>query len=171
MTEPKKYKSKFHPDGTFDPKKHCKGLIEHMASGYTFSSYAAVLGLSHTTISKWCESHPEFALARDIGKQRLSMGYQDDLKALAKGETKGSAKAISFALKNHDPDNFKEKIEIDNNQQMPFLVDTGIIRAQLAREMEEKGAIEAEAREIPELAEIEIEDPDVKDEEEEEIEW
>lgn len=56
----------------------CKQLIEHMAQGYTFASFAGVIGCSYTTIKRWCDMHPEFKEARDIGIQRARYWWEQE---------------------------------------------------------------------------------------------
>ena len=40
-------------------------LIEHMAEGYSFESFAGLVGVGRTTLYNWAATHEEFAEAKD----------------------------------------------------------------------------------------------------------
>ncbi len=52
----------------YDPR-YCEMLIEHMASGLSYESFAGVLGITRATLYNW-EIHGEFLDAKEIGSQR-----------------------------------------------------------------------------------------------------
>ncbi len=57
---------------------YCKQMIEHMAQGYSFASFAGVLGCSYGTLKKWCDTYPEFQAAKDIGIQRARFWWEQE---------------------------------------------------------------------------------------------
>jgi hypothetical protein len=53
--------------------EYCKLLIDHMAEGYSFESFAGIVGVSKQTIYDWLERHVEFldAKRQAFAKSRL----------------------------------------------------------------------------------------------------
>lgn len=47
-------------------KKFCKMLIEHMAKGLSYESFAGYLGVNRSTIYEW-EKHEDFSDAKNLG--------------------------------------------------------------------------------------------------------
>lgn len=45
-------------------EEYCEQVIEHMAQGYSFESFAAVIGTHRDTLYEWCDKHEEFSDAR-----------------------------------------------------------------------------------------------------------
>lgn len=62
MGRPSKYKPEF-----------CQMLIEHMAKGFSFESFAGLIEVQGQTIYNWLESEPEFLEAKNAAfdKSRL----------------------------------------------------------------------------------------------------
>jgi hypothetical protein len=123
--------------------KYCDDVIKHCQNGFTFNSFAAVIGISVTTLNKWADTYEKFSEAKEIATQFLSMEYQKDLKGNSSGEIKGNASATQFALKNIDPDNFKDRIEHTIEDTRPIIIDTGFVRQVLNQD-----GVEVDFREI-----------------------
>ncbi len=51
----------------YDPA-FCDALVEHMASGLSFSSFGAIAKVCGTTIKTWVNNYPEFAAAKARGE-------------------------------------------------------------------------------------------------------
>ena len=136
-----------HPNLVYD-QSFCDRVIDHVKQGYTFNSFAAVIGVSVTTLSRWVEKYEKFAEAKEIAQQYLSMRYQDYLDKAASGESKGNASAITFGLTNIDPENFKNKINHEVRDERPIIIDTGFVRQVLS----DDGAVEVDFEEIRELS-------------------
>lgn len=45
-------------------EEYCTQLIEHMGSGYSFESFAGLIGVARSTIYEWVDSKPEFSDAK-----------------------------------------------------------------------------------------------------------
>lgn len=43
-------------------------LIQHMAVGQMYNTFAGVIKVSVSTLNKWCKEHPELQEAREIGE-------------------------------------------------------------------------------------------------------
>lgn len=63
----KKYKMQF-----------CLDLIDHMAEGFSFESFAGKIRVGIRTIYEWAETYSEFGLAKDVG-QGAALEYWERL--------------------------------------------------------------------------------------------
>jgi hypothetical protein len=50
---------------------YCERLIAHMAQGFSFDSFAAMIGTGRRVLYKWAKVHAEFAEAKAIGVVKL----------------------------------------------------------------------------------------------------
>jgi transposase-like protein len=51
-------------------------LVEHMKQGYSFESYAGVVGVARSTLYNWLEQYPAFAEAKEIGESYSLYHYE-----------------------------------------------------------------------------------------------
>ncbi len=90
-------------------------LIEHMAKGYSFESFAGEVGVCVSTLRTWAKEHPEFKGAKEIAfeKCRLkweSIGIDHILNLNKKGVSKSLNSSVwIFNMKNRFPKEWKEK--------------------------------------------------------------
>lgn len=56
--------------------EYCEQLIAHMAQGYSFESFAGVLGVSKQTLYTWSEKHPEFLDAKNIATSKCRVWWE-----------------------------------------------------------------------------------------------
>ena len=49
-------------------QEYCQKLIDHMASGLSFESFAATIGTSRRVLYIWRDAHPEFLHALEAGR-------------------------------------------------------------------------------------------------------
>lgn len=66
-------------------------LINHMAQGLSFETFAAAVGHPIATIRKWAEDYPDFNQAREIGESYLLLFWEKMGIAGAAGKIKGFA--------------------------------------------------------------------------------
>lgn len=95
---------------------YCDKLIQHMAKGNCFKSFAGEIGVGVRTLYDWTKKHDEFEEAREIGRAKSLSVWTDIGRDLALGERKGNAVAWIFMMKNlfgwhdnRDPDKGEEK--------------------------------------------------------------
>lgn len=48
-------------------EEYCEQLVEHMAKGFSFESFAATVDVDRDTIYEWAKVHPEFSDAKKRG--------------------------------------------------------------------------------------------------------
>jgi len=67
-----------HNDGR--PQKYkteyCQMLIDHMAEGYSFESFAGVINVSQKLMYDWCRRFPEFLYAKQQGRQKSLLKWE-----------------------------------------------------------------------------------------------
>jgi hypothetical protein len=80
--------------------KYPELLIEHMSKGGSLVSFRAAYKIPESTFFKWLREKPEFAEARDIGRD-LSQAFWEKIGlGLATDQIKGNASAWIFTMKN-----------------------------------------------------------------------
>jgi len=83
----------------YEPE-YCQQLIDYMATGMSFESFAATLGVCRETLYDWKKRHPEFLHAHKIGIDRNLQFWERLGTKMATGESKGNTVAWIFNIKN-----------------------------------------------------------------------
>jgi hypothetical protein len=96
----------------YDPVAHCVAAVEQMAQGHSLTGLAGFLLVSKDTIYEWMERHSEFSAAIKIGRAARVRFLENKLLKTSMGV--GVTAAI-FALKNADPDEYKDIITNDHS--------------------------------------------------------
>lgn len=65
-----KFKSKYLGRASEYKEEYCDQLIEHMASGLSFESFSAVIGVHRATLYEWVKIHDAFNDAKRIGTDK-----------------------------------------------------------------------------------------------------
>jgi hypothetical protein len=88
--------------------KYCAGIVAHMATGASATSYAAEIDVSRSTISEWASVHPEFSIALSRGKAKAGAWWEKQGRSIC--ETgKGSAVMALFGMRNMGGDDWTDK--------------------------------------------------------------
>lgn len=69
--------------------KLCEQLIDHMASGLSYQSFAGVLRINPKTLYDWEKSHPEWVEAKAVGKALLLLSDETMLQRGISGTQRG----------------------------------------------------------------------------------
>lgn len=83
----------------YEPE-YCQQLIDYMATGMSFESFAATLGVCRETLYDWKKRHPEFLHAHKVGIDRNLQFWESLGINMATGATKGNTVAWIFNIKN-----------------------------------------------------------------------
>jgi hypothetical protein len=142
--------------------EYCEMLVEHCDKGFTINSFAATINISQSTLANWFKTFPDFAHAREMALQRRSLKFQQDMINSCEGKIRTNPASYIFALKNCDPENFKDKMEMDHSGQTPIVIDTGIAMRAID-EHRKMRKIDIEVSDIPEK-QIEMDEEDMEDE-------
>ena len=96
--------------------EYCQKLIDHMAEGYSFESFAATIDTHRDTLYAWEHKHSEFSDAKKSGQAKSLLWYEKIGNAATRGEVPNfNATAWVFSLKNKHqyrdktPDEIKEE--------------------------------------------------------------
>ena len=58
-------------------KDYCEQLIEHMAKGFSFESFAGKIRTTYRSLYTWTEKHDEFLQAKEIGQAANRLFWED----------------------------------------------------------------------------------------------
>jgi len=84
----------------YDPK-YCQMLIEHMAEGFTFESFAGLLRVDRDTIYEWCNAHQDFSDAKKTGRAAQLLRDEQVLMSGTNGRIRGFIPSTHiFKMKN-----------------------------------------------------------------------
>jgi hypothetical protein len=119
---PRTRKGNFSTD--YDPR-YCDMLIAHMSTGKSFYSFGAICGVSKAALARWCDRHPEFKEAKEIGKLKaLDKLEEAGLQGMHEGKS-FNAMVWSFIMRSRfreegyqDRESSSEQINIQNNVQL-----------------------------------------------------
>ena len=67
-----------HPGGrpTKYKQEYCEKLIQHMAEGYSFESFAGVVEVNVDTLHEWAKVHEEFSDSKKIAFAKCQMFWE-----------------------------------------------------------------------------------------------
>lgn len=88
-------------------KAYCEEVINTCATGLSLTAFAGDIGVARSTINKWMEEHPEFSEAVKVAKAKRTAALERSLLSAENGPTVTSR---IFALKNADPDEWRDKV-------------------------------------------------------------
>lgn len=83
-------------------------LVNIMAAGLSVTAAAAELGFHRDTIYEWAKQHPEFSDALKLARGKRVLCLEREMLAATEGPR---VTARIFALKNADPDEWRDKHE------------------------------------------------------------
>lgn len=82
-------------------KEYCKMLINHMAKGYSYESFAGDLEVSRDTLYKWEEKYPDFLYSKKIAFDKCLKWFEKIAHLSMAGELKNTNSAMwIFSMKN-----------------------------------------------------------------------
>lgn len=90
---------------------YCNEVITTMATGLSLTAFAGEIGVSRDTVNEWQRAHPEFSDAVKIAKAKRTGALERQMLAMENGP---GVTARIFALKNADPEEWREKQHIEH---------------------------------------------------------
>ena len=85
--------------------EYCKRVIDYMGQGYSLTAFAGEIGQSRETLYRWMSMHSDFSDAVTRARNARVNGLEKRLLNIKNG---GEAAVSIFALKNADPEEWKE---------------------------------------------------------------
>lgn len=90
---------------------YCDEVINTMATGLSLTAFAGDIGVSRETVNNWQHEHPEFLDAVKTAKAKRTLALEKQMLAMENGP---AVTARIFALKNADPEEWREKQHIEH---------------------------------------------------------
>ena len=88
---------------------YCDLVIETMSTGLSLTAFAGEIGVSRETVNEWRRVHPEFSAAVKIGQAKRALVWEQKLMSAGIGP---HVTSTIFALKNIDPDEWRDRHEV-----------------------------------------------------------
>lgn len=92
-------------------ERFCQECIDFMGQGYSLTAFAGSIGVARSTINEWMASFPDFSEATRVGQAKRTQRLEQ---TLLEGETGPKVTGHIFALKNADPEGWRDKQEIEH---------------------------------------------------------
>jgi hypothetical protein len=83
-----------------------------MATGLSLTAFAGEISVARSTINEWIDNQPEFSEAVRVGKAKRTAALE---KGMLTAESGPAVTARMFALKNADPDEWREKTQVEHS--------------------------------------------------------
>jgi hypothetical protein len=90
---------------------YCGEVISAGEAGLSLTAFAGMIGVARSTINEWIGEHPEFSEAVKVHQAKRTLALEQGLLSADVGPR---VTARIFALKNADPDGWKDKQEIEH---------------------------------------------------------
>lgn len=87
---------------------YCDEVVECMGRGYSLTAFAGEIGVARSTINEWMAQFPEFSEAVKKGKAKRVRHLEERLMG---GDTGPRVTSMIFALKNADPEEWRDKVQ------------------------------------------------------------
>jgi hypothetical protein len=82
-------------------EEYCDMLIDHMAAGLSYESFAGLLGVTRDCLYKWESMHENFLYSKKVGKEKMLLYFERMGLSMAAGKLKGgNAATYIFTMKN-----------------------------------------------------------------------
>lgn len=82
-------------------KEYCEQLLAHMAQGYSYGTFSAVIGVHPDSLYEWEKVNPEFKFAKEMAKKKGQMLWEKIGMGCATGQVKGSYSHWAIMGKNN----------------------------------------------------------------------
>ena len=99
--------------------EYCNMLIDHMATGLSFESFAGLVRASKQTIYDWCSNNKEFLDAKEIGFElnrlfweKLGRDHITHTDSKFESTPKLNSSVYIFNLKNRFPKEWRDRTEV-----------------------------------------------------------
>jgi hypothetical protein len=91
---------------------YCNEVIAAGEEGLSLTAFAGIIGVARSTINEWMGAHSEFSEAVKVHAAKRTLCLE---RGLLSSEQGPKVTARIFALKNADPENWKDKHEVEHS--------------------------------------------------------
>ena len=104
-------------------------LVEHMAQGRSYESFAAVVGVSRQALVNWESKYPSWYAAKKLAFVKALYYWEDIALQATEPDAKRNATMIIFSMKSKFPDLYADNVQVRHSGQVGMVaIDTGIRR-------------------------------------------
>lgn len=128
--------------------EYCDEIVAYCATGRSLTAFAGKIGVSRQSISEWAKEHPQFSVAVQCAKAACAAWWEERAcKVADEGGPGGQATMVIFGLKNHAPDDFRERQEIQHSGELKVeRLDDVQLNERIVTALVASGLSEAQAR-------------------------
>lgn len=83
-----------------------------MATGLSLTAFAGEISVARSTINEWIDNFPQFSESVRVAKAKRTLALE---RGMLSAESGPAVTARMFALKNADPDEWREKAQIEHS--------------------------------------------------------
>jgi hypothetical protein len=99
---------------------YCDEVIAAGEEGLSLTAFAGTIGVSRDTVNEWTRAHPEFSDAIKIHQAKRTAYLERTLLSSDQGPR---VTARIFALKNADPENWKDKQDVEHSGHINVIIE------------------------------------------------
>lgn len=104
-------------------------VVTYCEQGYSLTAFAGYIGVCRDTIAEWCGAHPEFSAAVKRAKAKRAMWWEDRARHVAlEGGSGGQSTMVIFGLKNHAPDDYQDRQQLEHTGKDGNALTVSIVR-------------------------------------------
>lgn len=125
----------------YDPK-YCDELVQHMAGGLSFESFAGTIGVCRKTLYNWEAEHEEFLHAKNTGLERGRLWWERIGRAASSGQKVAgfdhkhfNTAVYIFTMKNRFK--WRDSIEHTGDPDRPLVTETRPLQNEPAESLHE----------------------------------
>lgn len=96
--------------------EYCETVIADARMGHSLAATADLIGVDRSTMTRWTDRYPEFAIAVARANAARLRGYETELIDIRRnGGDSSRLGAVKFAMTNVSPEDWKERFESTSN--------------------------------------------------------
>lgn len=89
-------------------------VVTFCSEGYSLTAFAGEIGVDRASITRWAAEHEEFCIAVNKAKAKRAQWWERQArKVAAEGGPGGQATMVIFGLKNHAPEDYSDKTQVE----------------------------------------------------------
>lgn len=104
-------------------------LIDHMATGLSYESFAGLVGVCDDTLREWEKVHPSFSASKKEGFARnrlfwekLGVEYITHVDSKFESSPKLNSTVYIFNMKNRFPREWRDRVEVAGDKEQPMKI-------------------------------------------------
>jgi hypothetical protein len=105
-------------------KEYCEQLVNHMAKGFSFESFAGSIGVNRDSLYEWCKVYPDFSDSKKCGLDKsLLFWEQIGMDGLMGKIENFNASTFIFSMKNKHFWTDRKEVDLQTENKISILVE------------------------------------------------